>query len=73
MKDLLKKIQVVEEKLSCCRAELEEREQFHADVEAQEEVMQIAIVKRRERMMVLQDRADQKLGGYFQQWGERAE
>ena len=70
MKDLLKKIQVVEEKLSCCRAELEEREQFHADVEAQEEVMQIAIVKRRERMMVLQDRADQKLGGYFQQWGE---
>ena len=68
MKDLLKKIQVLEEKLRCCNQELEEREQFRADVEAQEEVMQIAIVKRRERMMLLQDRADQKLGLYFEHW-----
>ena len=64
MKDLLKKIHLLEEKLSGCRHELEEKEQFRADVEAQEEVMQIAIVKRRERMMLLQDRADQKLGLY---------
>ena len=64
MKDLLKKIHLLEEKLSCCSQELEEKEQFRADVEAQEEVMQIAIVKRRERMMLLQDRADQKLGLY---------
>merc|ERR1712038_2073702 len=60
-KDLLKKISLLEEKLSSCSQELEEKEQFRADVEAQEEVMQIAIVKRRERMMLLQDRADQKL------------
>ena len=65
MKDLLKKIHLLEEKLSGCRQELEEKEQFRADVEAQEEVMQIAIVKRRERMILLQDRAEQKLGLYF--------
>ena len=64
MKDLLKKIHLLEERLSGCSQELEEKEQFRADVETQEEVMQIAIVKRRERMMLLQDRADQKLGLY---------
>ena len=65
IKDLMKKIQSLEEKRESCRQDLEEKIQLEEEVEAQEEVMQIAIVKRRERMMVLQDRVDQKLGLYF--------
>ena len=61
----MKKIQSLEEKLETCRQDLQEKVQMEGEVEAQEEVMQIAIVKRRERMMLLQDRADQKLGPYF--------
>ena len=61
----MKKIQSLEEKLETCRQDLQEKVQMESEVEAQEEVMQIAIVKRRERMLLLQDRADQKLGLYF--------
>ena len=61
----MKKIQSLEEKLETCRQDLQEKVQMEGEVEAQEEVMQIAIVKRRERMLLLQDRADQKLGLYF--------
>lgn len=61
----MKKIQSLEEKLETSRQDLQEKVQMEGEVEAQEEVMQIAIVKRRERMLLLQDRADQKLGLYF--------
>ena len=60
----MKKIQSLEEKLETHRQELEEKSQLEGEVEAQEAVMQVAIVKRRERMLMLQDRADKKLGLY---------
>jgi len=61
-KDLGRKIQRLQERLESCNQELDEKIQLEGEVEAQEDVMQVAIVKKRERMLLLQDRNDQKLG-----------